>query len=63
MADLIKVRKKANIRNRYNQVAHVTKDAMRESDKNTKNITYKRAKKSALSQQATTRLQGTDKTV
>ena len=33
-----------------------------ESDKNTKNITYKSAKKSALSEHVTTRLQGVDKT-
>ena len=31
-----KVRKKANIRNRYNQVPHLTQDIIRESDKNTR---------------------------
>ena len=33
-----------------------------ERDKSTRNITHKRAKRSALSQQVITRLQGTDKT-
>ena len=35
----------------------------KESDKTQVNITYKRAKRSVLSQQLTTRLQGTEKTV
>ena len=39
-----------------------TQDTVWESDKNTRNITYKRAKRSAFSQQVTTRLQETDKT-
>ena len=30
------VRKRANIRNRYNQVPHITLDTFRESDKNTR---------------------------
>ena len=54
-----KVRKKAKTRNRYNQVPHLTQDTVWESDKNTGNITYKRAKRSALSQQLTTSLQET----
>ena len=58
-----KVRKKAKIRNRYKQVPHLTPDTIRESEKNTRNITYKRTKRSALSQQVITRLQGTGKTV
>ena len=36
-----KVRKKAKIRNQYNQVPHLTKDTTWESTKNTRNITYK----------------------
>ena len=32
-----KVRKKAKIRNRYNQAAHLTQDTTRESDQNTIN--------------------------
>ena len=30
------VRKRAKIRNRYNQILHLTKDTLRESDKNTR---------------------------
>ena len=51
------------IRNQYNQVPHLTKDTIWEMDKKPKeNIKYKRAKRSALSQQLTTRLQETDMT-
>ena len=32
----MKVRKKAKIRNRYNQVPHLTQDTILESDKNTR---------------------------
>ena len=39
------------IRNRYNQVPHLTKDTTWESDKTLEKITYKRVKRSALSQQ------------
>ena len=35
MGSTIKVRKAANIRNRYNQVPHLTQDTRWESDKNT----------------------------
>ena len=57
-----KVRRKAKISNRYNQV-HLTRDNVCEIDKNTQeNITYKRAKRPDLSQQVTTRLQETDMT-
>ena len=45
-----KVKKKAKIRNRYNQVPHLTQDTIRESDKTQEKITHKRAKRSALSQ-------------
>ena len=48
---LSKVRKKAKIRNRYNQVPHTQKVT-----KTQENITYKTAKRSAISQQVTTRL-------
>ena len=41
----------------------MTQDTIWESDKTQANITYKRAKRSALSQQVTTMLQETDKTV
>ena len=59
----INVRKKAKIRNRYNQVPHLTPDTLWESDKTQENITCRRAKRSALSQQVTTGLQDTDKTI
>ena len=52
--------KTAKIRNRYNQILHLTQATIWESDKNTRKQTYKRAKRSSLSQQVTTRLQGTD---
>ena len=45
-----------------NQVPRLTQDTTWESDKNTRNNTYKRAKRLALSQQVTTRLQLTEKT-
>ena len=52
------------MRNRCNQVQHLTQDTIWENDKNTQEIiTYNTAKRLALSQQVTTRLQGTDKTV
>ena len=53
---MTKVSKKIKIRNRY-----IQEDTTLESDKNTKNITHKRTKMLALSQQVTTRLQLTDK--
>ena len=59
----IKVRKKAKIRTRYNQVLLLTQDTTWVSGKTKESITHKRAKRSALSQQVTTRLQRTDKTV
>ena len=58
-----KIRKKENIRNWSNQITHLTQDNIWESDKTQDNITFKRAKRSALSQQLATRLHGTDKTV
>ena len=60
---MIKLRKKAKIRNRQNKPPHLTQDTVWESDKTQENITYKRAKRSALSQQVTTRLQEIDKAV
>ena len=60
---LREVRKKAKIRNRCNQLQHLAQDTIWESDKTQENITQTRAKRSALSQQVTTRLKGTDKTV
>ena len=63
----IKIRKKANIRNLYNQVLHLAQDTIWESDKNTRKTPGKTShttvKRSVLSQQVTTRLQGTDKTI
>ena len=43
-----KVRKKAHIRNRYNQIPHLTNDTIWESEKTQENITHKRAKKTAF---------------
>ena len=48
--------KKAKIRNRYNQVAHLTWDTIQKSDKCT------RKNRTQESQYVITRLQGTDKT-
>ena len=59
---LLKVKKKAKIRNQYNQVPHLTRDTIRKSDKKQGNITHKRAKRSACSQKVITRLRGTEKT-
>ena len=46
--------------NQNNQVPHLTQDTVLECDKNTRNIIYKRAKRSTISQQVTTRLHETD---
>ena len=59
---LSKVRRKATIRNGYNQVPYLAKDTAWESDKTQENITYMEAKRSTLSQQVTTRLQETHMT-
>ena len=53
----LNVSKKANIWIRINQVPHLTQGITWESDKKHKNITYKKTKRLALSQQVTTRLQ------
>ena len=58
-----KAQKKANFRNRYNQAPHLTQDVKWESDKITKSTTYKTTQRPALSQQVTTMLQDTDKTI
>ena len=55
--------KKAYIRNRYNQVPHLTRDTTLESDKTQESITHKIVRRSALSQRVVTGLQGTEKTV
>ena len=55
--DVIKIRKNAKIRNRCNQVPHLTQDTTWESKKNTQNITYKRAKSLAFSKQVSPSLQ------
>ena len=57
LISFLKVRKDAKIRNRYTQVPHLTQHTPSGSDKTQWNITYKRAKRSVLSQQETTRLQ------
>ena len=57
------VKNKAKISNRYNQVPHLTQDTAWKSDNITTNVTNRRAKKSALSQQVATRLHNTDKTI
>ena len=59
--NICKVSKEAKIRNQYNQVAHLTQDTTWESDKTQLNITHKRVKGLAFSQQVTTRLRCTDK--
>ena len=46
-----KVMEKTKIRNRYNQLPHLTRDNIWESDNTQEYITHKRAKRSALSQQ------------
>ena len=55
--------KKAKIRNRYNQVPHLSQDIKWESDKNKKNITHRRGKRSSLFHQVTTKLQDTGSTI
>ena len=52
----MKVREEAKIRNRYNQGPQMTQDTTWKVTKTQLNITYKRAKRSALSQHVTTRL-------
>ena len=61
--ELLKVRKRAKIRNRYNQIPHLTRDNVWESDKTQETITYRRAKRLVISQQVALRLQGTDMAV
>ena len=50
-----KVRKKANVKNQYNQIPH--QDTILGSDKTQINITYKAAKSSPLSKQVIKNLQ------
>ena len=57
----IKVRKKANIRNRYNQIPHPTRTPYGKVTKHTK-TSYQRDRRSVLSQQLITMLLGTEKT-
>ena len=57
----LKVKKKAKIRKWEIQVPHLTQDIVWESDKTQQNSKYMRAKRSAISQQVTTRLKDTDK--
>ena len=45
------------IRNRANQVLHLTRDTISECDQTQENVTYKRVLQSALSKQVTARLQ------
>ena len=53
--DEMKVRKAARIRNRYDQVLHLSQDTKWENNKTTLNITNKSPKWSALCLQVTTR--------
>ena len=57
----MKVEKKTKIRNRYNQVPYLNQKPIGELTKTQENTIHKRAKRSALSWQVTTRLQGTYK--
>ena len=57
LLSFLKVRKDANISNRYTQVPHLTQDTPSGTYKTQLITTYKRAKRSALSKQVTTRLQ------
>ena len=59
---LEQVKKKAKVRNRYNQVPHLIQDTVwyGKVTKTHENITYKGAKRSALSQQVTMWLQEID---
>ena len=59
--DVIKVRKKAKIRNRFNQVYTCSRIPYGKVTNTLENIIYRRAKRSALSQQVSTRLHYTDK--
>ena len=45
--------KNAKIRNRYNQVLHLNRGTIKESDKTQRNTIHKRAKRSANSQEQT----------
>ena len=54
---VIRISKKSKIRNRSNQVIHLPQYTTWESVKTQENITYKRTKWLAFSQQVTTRLQ------
>ena len=58
----LKVRKKAKIRNRYNQVPHLSQDTIWNVTNTQENITNKRSMRPALFQQVPTRLQWTDNT-
>ena len=58
-----KVKKTTKISNQYNQVPHLTKDIIWESGKTTKKHHTQENKRSVLSQQVNTKLQGADKTV
>ena len=54
---VLKVRKAAKIKNRYNQVPHLTQDTTWENDKKHNLTSQTRAKRLSLSQQVTTRQQ------
>ena len=55
--EAFKVRKKAKIRNRYNQVSHLTQNTIWEIDKIKRNHYMQESQESALFQQGTIRLQ------
>ena len=56
VSKIVKVKKNANIRNRYNQVPHLAQDTRWQCDKTQENITRKAAKRSALSELEITRM-------
>ena len=55
--------KNAKIRNRYNQVPHLTQDTIWERDKYTRKHHIQGSQEVSLSQQVTTRLHDTDRTI
>ena len=62
LLNIIKVRKKAKIRNQYNQLPHLLQDIIWESDKNKrKHDSQEGQEVSPLFQQVITMLQGIDK--
>ena len=59
---LFKIKRQANIRNRYNRVPNLTRKTIWESDITQENIKHKRVNRSALSQQMIARQNSITKT-